>query len=109
MSRGLGWLQVRIIAELGQRDVLTVQKLCARIFREWPVTDSHYSAARRAVRGLVVRSLVVEKRRNWYVGRSSTKTMQNVYALQDVTDLWRGETLSCQLAVLERSAGRGRA
>lgn len=108
MSRGLGWLQVGVIAELRQHGASNVQKLCARIFREWPVTDSQYSAARRAVRGLVARGLVVEKRRNWCVGRSAMQTMQNVYALQEVTDLYPRETLSCRLAALERFAGRGR-
>ena len=100
MSRGPGSLQRRLLAELREHGVSSVQKLCARIFRQWPVSDANYSAARRAMRGLMRRGLVVEalpRKRDWCRGRSDSPTWQNQYVLQpdaDCTSLQRLASVS---------------
>ncbi|HEX7082026.1 MAG TPA: hypothetical protein VF329_13525 [Gammaproteobacteria bacterium] len=58
MSRGLGRLQRRLLTEL-EHGHASVLDLCERI-HGWPVPDSIYSSARRAIRGLVRRGLVIE-------------------------------------------------
>src|SRR5688572_18231566 len=83
MSRGLGKLQRRLLAEL-EHGASSVLALCERIFGS--VTAAQYSAARRAIRSLIRRGLVVERlprARVYRIGRAPTT--QNVYVLRTST------------------------
>lgn len=60
MSRGLGQLQLALLAALPSDGTASVLDLCEQIHGGWPVPESLYSSARRAMRGLVRRGLVVE-------------------------------------------------
>lgn len=59
MSRGLGRMQLDLLAALPADGTASVLDLCEQI-HGGPVPESMYSSARRAMRGLVRRGLVVE-------------------------------------------------
>src|SRR5687768_17290385 len=91
MSRGPGKLQRRLLAEL-EHGASTLIALCERISRKdesvpqvrnMQTACSTYSAARRAIRRLIRRGLVVERLPRARVYRTGcAPTTQNTYVLQ---------------------------